>query len=267
MAPAFSQIVSRKYLFPNSSTTPRNIREDVRSSAQAGSYICCVDKPTLLSSSPHLSLPHFHDVQLFGRHGQAHIPSLKCLETISSPGNASQVVRHFAARGYPWIQEVTLDLLLRGLLKLANLVSLGLDMGSLPEELIFTESQCLVASFLPHLHAVSIHHYGSTVQLLKTRLVENTRIKSDFGAVAFLEVLPALRCCSTSLISLQIWLSIPDIPSSMTVMDHLARELPLLWSLGITFTFPTPHWAERLLVSLLQTRTDLIYAQSLSQSC
>lgn len=190
------------------------------------------------------------DIKLFGPTNQAHLPSIKCLETLSSPGNCPQAVRHFAARGHPWLQEVKINLFLQALLQMTDLVSLELEMGALPEELVFTETRCSEASFLPRLRAISLYHYKSAVHLLNIRLVKSVRIKHIMDIPAFLELLAALRCCSTSLTSLQIWISVPGVTSAVTIMESLAQELPSLRILGIAFTFPTPNWTERLSVSL-----------------
>lgn len=133
---------------------------------------------------------------------------------------------------------------------MTNLVSLELDMGALPEELVFTESRCSEASFLPRLRAISLHHHKSAIHLLKDRSVETAQIKSTMNVAAYLELLPALRCCSTSITSLQIWISVPDVLSAVTIMGSLAQELHFIRTLGIVFTFPTPNWTERLPVSL-----------------
>lgn len=202
----------------------------------------------------HLSLKFLYriilDIQLSGRNDQDDPPSLKCLDTISSPGNASKAVRHLAARGHPWLQESTMDILLNALCQVTNLVSLELEMGSYPEELILTESRCSVATFLPCLQAFSVHHYISAVHLLKSRPVENARIRSNLTFDTFSELLPTLRNCSTSLTSLQLSVSVGDVASAVTIMIHLTRELPFLRTLGIVFNFPIPHWTERLSVSV-----------------
>jgi F-box domain len=216
----------------------------------------------------HLSLIFLYriilDIQLSGRNDGDDSPSLKCLNTISSPGNSPQTVRHFAARGHPWLQESTMNTLVRALFQVKELVSLELDLGSHPEERIFTESRSSDASFLPRLQAFSVHRHTSAVHLMKNRPVENARIRSKIDLATFLELLPALRRCTTSLTSLQISILVRDMVSAVSVMVHLSQELPSLRTLGITFIFPTPHWTERLSVSVY-IRTIMAYTQLLTQ--
>ncbi|KAF8588665.1 hypothetical protein K439DRAFT_578113 [Ramaria rubella] len=188
-------------------------------------------------------------IQLFGRDDQVHSPSNKCLESLSLSGNGSQAVRHFAARGHPWLHEVTIEMLYQALFCMQNLISLELNLGTLPEELIFTTSNCSMPSFLPHLRALNLQEYSSSIHLLTGRSLEIIRIRAEGDAVTFSELLSALRLCSSSLTSLQIRVSAPDVASAVVMVDKLAHLLPLLSTFSITFTFPTPRWTEHFSVS------------------
>jgi len=136
----------------------------------------------------------------------------------------------------------------QAIINMTGLVSLELEMGSPPEALLFTESQCASPSFLPNLRAASLYDYSTAGRLVARRPVEYLRIRTMIDAGTFPDFMTALRLDTVVLKCLQVWVAVPNVASAAIIVDRVTREVPSLTSLGITFTFPSPRWTARLSV-------------------
>lgn len=189
------------------------------------------------------------EIQLFGWGGHAHLPSIKCLQTLATPGSKPQAVRHFSTRGLPWIQEDIMETLSQGLVNMVGLLSLDLDMGALPETILFSESRCVSSSFLPQLNAISLHDYSKAVALIAGRPVEYLRLRGKIEAPALPELLMDLKAGTVPLRCLQVWISVPNLATAVAMVANISCDIPSLNTFGMTFTFPNPHWTASLPVS------------------